>query len=108
MSYGYDSYQPQQQAQPSLDFYSPNPSVPSNSSFYAARPSLDGERSNVSGAIGRSSTGNNYGEVGIGNEVVEGWLNAFGTGGIEGEMPLLEGRFSCRHSTETRILAFLD
>lgn len=91
MSYGYDSYQ-QQQAQPSLDFYSPNPAVPTTSSFYTNRPSLDNERANISGAIGRGSTNSAYGEAGNGNEIVEGWLNAFGTGGIEGEMPLLEGQ----------------
>lgn len=69
-------------------------------SFYSAAPQNPNAHSNqrnaVGGAIG--SSGNAYGEVGGaiagqgGDGVVHGWLNAFGTGGIEGEMPLLQGR----------------
>ena len=75
-----------------LQFYAPSPV---GSSFYpGARSSLDG---NVA-AQGNIQQGgvNGYG----GNiQPAGGWWTAFGTGGFEGEPPLLEGAYS-------RVLAF--
>lgn len=49
----------------------------------------------LGGSIGQGSSGGGYasGSMGSGGVVVVGWWNAFGTGGIEGEEPLLEGTF---------------
>lgn len=62
------------------------------SSFYpGSRSSLEG---NVGpqGSIAPQGVGNVYG----GNiQPAGGWWTAFGTGGFEGEPPLLEGAFGC-------------
>jgi hypothetical protein len=77
-------YYAQPPTQP-LQFYAP---TPDQSNFYpGARPSLEG---NVGpqGSISQHSTQPGYG----GNIQAQGpWWTAFGTGGFEGEPPLLEG-----------------
>lgn len=71
-----------------LQFYAPaGPSDP-NSFYPGSRPSLDG---NVGpqGTISQQGIASAYG----GNiQATGGWWTAFGTGGFEGEPPLLEGR----------------
>lgn len=70
---------PQQQQQEPLQFYA------QPQDYYAAsRQSLDGQ---VQGSIAPQPGA--YG----GNIQQTGWLSAFGTGGMEGEPPLLEGTF---------------
>lgn len=67
----------QQQQQEQLQFYA------QPQDYYASsRQSLDGQ---VQGSI--APQGGAYG----GNIQQTGWLSAFGTGGMEGEPPLLEG-----------------
>jgi len=62
-----------------LQFYSAGPS----NDFPGARPSLDGHV--TAGGVGTSSSfGGNI-------QPSAGWWSAFGTGGFEGEPPLLEG-----------------
>ena len=75
---------------PGLSFYGGD-----QAGFYggggAGSSHVDGNMGTLSGSI--SSTGN--GAVGAGPQ---GWLAAFGTGGFEGEPPLLEGaRMRGRH-----------
>ena len=62
-----------------LQFYSAGPS----NDFPGARPSLDGHVT-AGGVGGGSGFGGNIQSNG-------GWWSAFGTGGFEGEPPLLEG-----------------
>ena len=94
----YDNYPSYSTQDPSnLQFYS-TPSSSAHgapSQFYHAGPDPQQQRNtNLGGAIGRN---NAYTDVAGaiagqgGDGVVRGWLNAFGTGGIEGEMPLLQG-----------------
>ena len=76
---GPSSYYPPQQQEP-LQFYAqPQDYYPT------ARSSLDG---NVQGSMSQQP-------VGFGGNIQSqgGWWTAFGTGGIEGEPPLLEGEF---------------
>ncbi|RDB25365.1 Protein YIPF5 [Hypsizygus marmoreus] len=80
-----NSYYPQPIPQdPQLQFYAPSPSD-QNSFYPGSRPSLDG---NVAqGTISQSGITPGYG----GNiQAAGGWWTAFGTGGFEGEPPLLE------------------
>ncbi|QRV94253.1 Rab GTPase interacting factor, Golgi membrane protein [Ceratobasidium sp. AG-Ba] len=71
--------------QPDLQFYSGSPGVDPSAGFYTgARPSLEG---NVAPGVGPGGGAPNFG----GNiQPAGGWLSAFGTGGFEGEPPLLE------------------
>jgi hypothetical protein len=77
-----------QQPQPApavpLQFYQPQPG---QDGFYAgSRPSLDGSvmpQGSISGQPTQSYGGN--------IQPAGSWLSAFGTGGFEGEPPLLEG-----------------
>lgn len=81
---GYQQQPPQQQQgyyqqqQPGLDFYT------ADSYAYGGRPSLEG--SVAMGAAGVASPG-----FGGSMQPVGPWWHAFGTGGFEGEQPLLEG-----------------
>ncbi|KAF9820313.1 hypothetical protein IEO21_01527 [Rhodonia placenta] len=66
-----------------LQFYAPSPV---SSSFYGSRTSLDGNVG-AQGAISQQAVPPGYG----GNiQPAGGWWTAFGTGGFEGEPPLLE------------------
>ncbi|KAF9475773.1 Yip1-domain-containing protein [Pholiota conissans] len=69
------SYYPQQQPHEQLQFY-----AQSQDYYVAARTSLD---SQVQGSIQQPAFGGNIQSQG-------GWWTAFGTGGVEGEPPLLE------------------
>ena len=72
--------------QPDLQFYSGSPGVDPSASFYpGARPSLEG---NVATGAGPGAGAPNFGRS---IQPAGGWLSAFGTGGFEGEPPLLEG-----------------
>lgn len=85
-----NAYYPQQNQATPLQFYSPGAADPA---FYpGSRPSLDGNMAPVAqGNIAQGGT--TYG----GNiQPAGGWWTAFGTGGFEGEPPLLEGMYSCR------------
>ncbi|KLO11758.1 Yip1-domain-containing protein [Schizopora paradoxa] len=76
-------YYNQQAGQP-VQFYTPSP-APSDGYYPGSRPSLEGSMG-MQGSVG-SGVGNGYG----GNiQPVGPWWTAFGTGGIEGEPPLLE------------------
>lgn len=75
-----------QAPEPPLQFYSPGVSDP-NAFYPGSRPSLDG---NV-GAQGTISQQGNVPAYGGNIQVTGGWWTAFGTGGFEGEPPLLEG-----------------
>lgn len=69
------------QANPTpLQFYS--------GEYPGARPSLDGH-------VTAGGVAGSYGVGGVGGAITSqgGWLSAFGTGGFEGEPPLLEGMF---------------
>ncbi|KAF8664365.1 hypothetical protein AX16_000737 [Volvariella volvacea WC 439] len=66
-----------------LQFY--NPGVDSNGFYPGSRPSLDGQGV-PQGAISQQGISSGYG----GNIQSGGWWTAFGTGGFEGEPPLLE------------------
>ena len=77
---GPSSYYPPQQQEP-LQFY-----AQSQDYYSAARSSLDGH---VQGSISQHPAG-----FGGNIQSQGGWWTAFGTGGIEGEPPLLEGEFS--------------
>lgn len=69
-----------------LQFYSPDP----NAFYPGSRPSLDGHAI-PQGAISQQSLAPGYG----GNiQSIGGWWTAFGTGGFEGEPPLLEGTYT--------------
>ncbi|KAF5370818.1 hypothetical protein D9758_001989 [Tetrapyrgos nigripes] len=76
-------YYAQQQHQQNLQFYSPSPS--DGSLYPGSRPSLEGSM----GAQGNISNG---GVPAYGGNIQSagGWWTAFGTGGFEGEPPLLE------------------
>jgi hypothetical protein len=68
-----------------LQFYSPTPGA---QDFYAARPSLDGQLAST----GQIGAGGGAGPGYAGAIQAQGpWWAAFGTGGFEGEPPLLEG-----------------
>ncbi|CAE6429393.1 unnamed protein product [Rhizoctonia solani] len=70
---------------PDLQFYSGSPGVDPSAAFYpGARPSLEG---NVVAGAGSGSGAPNFGGS---IQPAGGWLSAFGTGGFEGEPPLLE------------------
>ncbi|CAE6378481.1 unnamed protein product [Rhizoctonia solani] len=70
--------------QPDLQFYSGSPGVDPSAAFYpGARPSLEG---NVVAGVGPGGGPNFGGSI----QPAGGWLSAFGTGGFEGEPPLLE------------------
>ncbi|KAL5485455.1 hypothetical protein ACEPAI_8097 [Sanghuangporus weigelae] len=78
-------YQPQAHAptQQPLQFYSPSPG-PSEGGYYASsRPSLEGNMGSMGVNAAASGFGGNIQPVGP-------WWTAFGTGGLEGEPPLLE------------------
>lgn len=92
--YGAGTSQSQYYAQPAqpsgvpLQFYAPSPV---GSSFYSAsRTSLDGNVG-AQGTISSQGAPPAYG----GNIQAGGWWTAFGTGGLEGEPPLLEGQGYC-------------
>ncbi|KAB5595119.1 Protein YIPF5 [Ceratobasidium theobromae] len=69
---------------PDLQFYSGSPGVDPSAAFYpGARSSLEGH---VTGAGPGSGAPNFGGSI----QPAGGWLSAFGTGGFEGEPPLLE------------------
>jgi hypothetical protein len=74
------TYYPHQQPQEQLQFYAQPQEY-----YAAARTSLD---SQVQGAIQQPAFGGNIQGQG-------GWWTAFGTGGVEGEPPLLEGESAC-------------
>ena len=78
--YAGPSYYPPQQQEP-LQFY-----AQSQDYYSAARSSLDGH---VQGSMSQQPAG-----FGGNIQSQGGWWTAFGTGGIEGEPPLLEGEFS--------------
>jgi hypothetical protein len=92
-NYGASSSQNSYYSQPPapdspLQFYAPTASSDSSAFYPGSRPSLDG---NVGpqGSISQQGVAPVYG----GNiQSVGGWWTAFGTGGFEGEPPLLEGR----------------
>jgi hypothetical protein len=97
-SYASSSAQPSfygaPQGQP-LQFYSPDPAAAaaSGGGFYAARPSMDSQHP---GPVAQGSINTGGGATGYGGSIAVqgGWLSAFGTGGFEGEPPLLEGASS--------------
>jgi len=68
------------------EFYS---SQGQQSSFYANGPSSHDTNSHHPGVVGAIGSGGGGAGYPRGN-VVQGWWNAFGTGAIEGEPPLLE------------------
>ncbi|KAJ8521972.1 hypothetical protein ONZ45_g1335 [Pleurotus djamor] len=68
-----------------LQFYSPG--VDPNGFYPGSRPSLDGHAIGAQGTIQQQGAPPGY----SGNiQPTGGWLSAFGTGGFEGEPPLLE------------------
>ena len=72
-----------QQAQTPLQFYAPE----ANTFYGNSRPSLDGQAS-TQGSITQQPLPPGYsGSI----QPSGGWWTAFGTGGLEGEPPLLEG-----------------
>ena len=74
------------QAQQPLQFSAPSPGTSENGYYPGSRSSLEGNM----GMQGTISSGGNTGYGG--NIVQQGpWWTAFGTGGLEGEPPLLEG-----------------
>jgi protein YIPF5/7 len=86
--------QPQPQGQP-LQFYAPSPAS-SDSGFYpGSRPSLEGsamaQGSMTQGSMTQGSSPGFGGQI----QPQGGWWTAFGTGGFEGEPPLLEGKRFC-------------
>jgi hypothetical protein len=92
-AYGASSSQNPYYAQPlapetPLQFYAPAGSSDPNTFYPGSRPSLDGN-------VGAQGTISQPGIVpGYGGNIQSpgGWWTAFGTGGFEGEPPLLEGR----------------
>lgn len=91
--YGSGSQQAQYYGQPApqpgvpLQFYAPSPV---GSTFYpSSRSSLEG---NVAQGNMQPGAVPAYG----GNIQSAGWWTAFGTGGLEGEPPLLEGMFTSK------------
>jgi protein YIPF5/7 len=89
-SHGQYYAQPPTSPQNPLQFYTPE------SSFYpGSRPSLEGQMA-VQGSISAHGMQPQY----VGNiQTQQGWWTAFGTGGFEGEPPLLEG-MACSISIE--------
>ena len=90
-TYGASSsqYYPQQHVAPQpgvpLQFYAPSPV---GSTFYS------GSRSSLDGHVGAQGSIQQGGGAYSGNiQPAEGWWTAFGTGGFEGEPPLLEGAY---------------
>ncbi|KAI5118241.1 hypothetical protein M0805_008877 [Coniferiporia weirii] len=79
--------QPTAQAQP-LQFYAPSPGTSENGFYSNTHSSLDGSM----GAQGSMTMGVNGVSSGFGGNIqqVGPWWTAFGTGGLEGEPPLLE------------------
>jgi hypothetical protein len=76
-----------QQGQTPLQFYTPE----ANSFYSGSRSSLDGQVG-AQGSIVQQGMPPGYG----GNiQSSGGWWTAFGTGGLEGEPPLLEGASLC-------------
>ena len=84
--------QPATQGQSSLQFYAPSPATPDTTYYANSRPSLEGNM----GAQGSMSMGVNGASPAYGGNIqqVGPWWTAFGTGGLEGEPPLLEGKSS--------------
>ncbi|KAJ7770171.1 Yip1-domain-containing protein [Mycena maculata] len=84
------STQPPYYAQPQgapLQFYSPQPPVGDPNTFYpGAHPSLDGNVG-AQGSIAQDRSASFGGNI---QTASGGWWTAFGTGGFEGEPPLLE------------------
>jgi protein YIPF5/7 len=81
--------QHQQQAQPSSSH------IVDNSGFYVSQPashSVGGNVPVVDGQMNMAYAGTIHSSAG-------GWLSAFGTGGFEGEPPLLEGQLPLRFTT---------
>ena len=76
-----------------LQFYAPSPV---GSSFYP------GSRSSLEGNMGAQGSINAQGAPAYGGNIQSpgGWWTAFGTGGLEGEPPLLEGEFD-KHAPST-------
>jgi hypothetical protein len=80
-------YYQQPQGAP-LQFYAPQPPVGDPNSFYpSTRPNLDGNVG-AQGSIIQDRTAGFGGNI---QSAPGGWWTAFGTGGFEGEPPLLEG-----------------
>ena len=73
-----------------LQFYAPSPGPSENGYYPGARPSLEGNMGSGGGVGvgGGVAYGGNIQQVGP-------WWTAFGTGGLEGEPPLLEGMSTC-------------
>jgi len=89
--YGSTYYSHTQAASPAvpLQFYAPTPGIDQASFYQSSRPSLDGNVG-AQGSISQHGITPNYG----GNiQVAGGWWTAFGSGGFEGEPPLLEGDY---------------
>lgn len=87
---GSSYYQP---AQESLQFYSPGGQ---DSGFYpGSRPSLDGQP--IQGSMTPQPGAGGYGGSIQG---VQPWWTAFGTGGLEGEPPLLDGTSSVQRAVK--------
>ncbi|KAH8118923.1 Yip1-domain-containing protein [Phellopilus nigrolimitatus] len=77
--------QPQPQGQP-LQFYAPSPGPSENGFYPGSRSSLEGNMG-VQGSMAMGGASSGFG----GNiQQVGPWWTAFGTGGLEGEPPLLE------------------
>ncbi|TFK54422.1 Yip1-domain-containing protein [Heliocybe sulcata] len=86
--YGYGQPPPMQGAQPGLQFYSPGPA--DSTGFYSGRSSLEGHVGAQGSINAQGGPGTGFG----GNiQPAGGWWTAFGTGGFEGEPPLLEGMY---------------
>jgi len=66
-----------------LQFYAPSPGADNPNNFYPGRSSLDGNLAQGNMAGPTAGFGGNIQSVG-------GWWTAFGTGGFEGEPPLME------------------
>lgn len=82
-----NTYYAQQPPTQPLQFYSPGTSAADPNSFYpGSRPSLDGNVG-AQGSIAQPGGPNFGGNI----QTQGGWWTAFGTGGFEGEPPLLEG-----------------
>jgi protein YIPF5/7 len=79
----YYGSQPQQGTP--LQFYSPGPAASDPNFYPGSRPSLDGNAGAPQGSIAQANG------PGYGGSIPGPWWTAFGTGGFEGEPPLLEG-----------------
>ncbi|KAG5342711.1 hypothetical protein C0989_010679 [Termitomyces sp. Mn162] len=69
--------------EPQLQFYSPHQASDPNAFYPGSRPSLDGAQGNIAQQGLAPAYGGNIQPTGS-------WWTAFGTGGFEGEPPLLE------------------